>query len=262
MDLSAPIVVPIGDEPVIKTDIPFHQTPEDALKLDVYRPPRLAAGDDPCPVVLMVYGDTDPEVLRGARQWGQYRSWGSFLANHGFVAVVPDHRSHQVAGLRGAAEDVVSALEFVSEHGTSYGMDLNRIGVFGLSFGVPYQLWAVSQSRRRVRALVCYYGFMDLTGFEEYLHETSNVVNEFAAATRFEEDELFPPMLIVRAGRDFEGLNNTIDSFVRKSKRHGQDLTLVELDDAQHAFDVLDDNDASRDAIWHTLDWLKSQLVL
>lgn len=259
LDLSKPIVVPVGPEPRVEADVPFREIDEGSLLLDVYHP-TTPQGDGDCPAVVMAYGDTDPEQLRGARRWGQYRSWGTLLANEGFVAVVPDHRSYRVAGLRAAAEDVGAALEFVSEHGSRFGIDTDRTAVFGVSFGVVYQLWALRYSRADVRALVCYYGFMNLRGLEDELQEDTDAVAQFSAMDHLEAGQTFPPMLIAQAEKDFEGLNATIDSFVRVSALHGQELELVCVAEAGHAFDVLDETDASRDAIWRTLKFLRAHL--
>jgi dienelactone hydrolase len=257
LDFSKPIVAPVGEEVLVESDVPFDRS-ADELKLDVYRP--ASSDDDDAPGVLMVYGDTDPEELRHARQWGQYRSWGTVLANHGFVAVVPDHRSHRTVGLKAASEDVAAGLEFVGEHGSRFGIDTSRLAVFGISFGVAYQLWAIRHSSVPIRALVCYYGFMDLRGFEDALDEPTEAVAEFAAIDHFNSGEKYPPMLVVRAGKDFEGLNATIDSFNDAASLHGQELELLRLDDASHAFDVVDDAEASRGAIARTLEFFRAHL--
>jgi dienelactone hydrolase len=58
-----------------------------------------------------------------------------------------------------------------------------------------------------------------------------------------------PPLLVVRAGRDDPDLNGSIDGFVATAADRGLPVELVEVPDGHHAFDLLDDTDASRAAI-------------
>lgn len=259
MEVSRPIVVPVGPEPRVDSDVIFRDLGDAVLKLDVYRSREV--GDYLRPGVVLVYGDTDADRLRGARGWGQFRSWGTLLANEGFAAVVADHRSRFTAGLQGAAEDVAAALSFVRNRGTGFGIDTDRVAVFGISFGVPYQLWAVRNFGASIRGLVCYYGFMDLRGVENDLDEGPAEVAELSALKQVEDGETFPSMLIVRAGKDFEALNASIDSFREAAGSVDQELEVISIDEGQHAFDVLDDTDASRDAIWRTVDFLRARLA-
>ena len=58
-----------------------------------------------------------------------------------------------------------------------------------------------------------------------------------------------PPTLIVRAGKDSEMLNNGIAEFASKALSRNTPLTLLNLPEAQHGFDLFDDEDWSREAI-------------
>ena len=70
-----------------------------------------------------------------------------------------------------------------------------------------------------------------------------------------------PPLLVVRAGRDDPELNGDIDRFAAAAADRGLPVELVEVPDGHHAFDVLDDTDASRAAIRRVLGFLGERLA-
>jgi dienelactone hydrolase len=70
-----------------------------------------------------------------------------------------------------------------------------------------------------------------------------------------------PALLLVRAGQDRPELNASIDRFVATVRAGGLPMELVEHPEGHHAFDVLDDTDASRDAIRRVLEFLRRRLA-
>jgi acetyl esterase/lipase len=70
-----------------------------------------------------------------------------------------------------------------------------------------------------------------------------------------------PPFLLVRAGQDDPDLNQSIDEFSTAADAAGLPVELVELPDGHHAFDIVDDTDASRDAIRRVLSFLREHLT-
>ena len=74
-------------------------------------------------------------------------------------------------------------------------------------------------------------------------------------------DAALPPLLVVRAGRDRLALNRTIEEFVTAAEARRLPIELVDHPDGHHAFDVLDDTDASRDAIRRILAFLREHLT-
>ena len=101
-------------------------------------------------------------------------------------------------------------------------------------------------------------------GFEGAVAE----VGAALAAARDRASELgldpnaaLPPLLVVRAGRDRLALNRTIEEFVTAAEARRLPIELVDHPDGHHAFDVLDDTDASRDAIRRVLAFLREHLT-
>jgi acetyl esterase/lipase len=74
-------------------------------------------------------------------------------------------------------------------------------------------------------------------------------------------DPGLPPLLVVRAGRDRRKLNRTIDEFLATARAGGLPVELVDLPDAHHAFDTVDDTDPSRAAIRRVLGFLRRHVA-
>jgi acetyl esterase/lipase len=70
------------------------------------------------------------------------------------------------------------------------------------------------------------------------------------------------PLLVVRAGQDaMPSLNETIDLFLAEALTRNLPVTLVNHASTPHAFDVLDDSEASREVIRRILGFLRSHLA-
>jgi hypothetical protein len=68
------------------------------------------------------------------------------------------------------------------------------------------------------------------------------------------------PVLLVRAGLDRPPLNQSIGTFTANALAHNAPLTLLNYPGGHHGFDLIDDNDATREVIERTFQFLKSTL--
>jgi acetyl esterase/lipase len=69
------------------------------------------------------------------------------------------------------------------------------------------------------------------------------------------------PLFIVRAGQDgFPHLKETIDRFLAKALNRNLPIKFVNHADAPHAFDVMDDSEASREIIRRILAFMRFHL--
>jgi dienelactone hydrolase len=114
-----------------------------------------------------------------------------------------------------------------------------------------------------VRCAVCFYGMLDLRHLrgqipgsvsDEVLEDFSPICHLPAGSPRA------LPMLIVRAGRDRPVFNDAIDRFVAEAVQQGATVEFVTHPDGQHGFDVLDDNDRSREIVARTLAFMRWHL--
>ena len=69
-----------------------------------------------------------------------------------------------------------------------------------------------------------------------------------------------PPLLIVRAGLDDPDLNAGIDALVRVALERNLNVDILNHATGHHAFDMLDDNERSREIIRATLAFLQTHL--
>src|SRR2546423_2893000 len=146
------------DAVVVRTGIPFKETPDGPLTLDVY-----GSTSAPRATTLLVYGDGRPEFLRDARGWGVLRDHARHLGLRGIAAIAFDHRSSRAAGIREAAADVEDAIAFVRANANDLGVDPDRIALWTFSAGPPLAFHSVLRDRPAwIRALVAYYGILDL----------------------------------------------------------------------------------------------------
>jgi len=239
-DPAMPLVHPLPDpgRVEVRPGLGYASYGGRELAMDLYLP----AGRDPgarLPAVLLVHGEARPELLRGVLGWGQYQGWGRLLAGEGLAAVAFEHAAVAEAGFEAVAAQVGVALAAVRDRAGELGLDPERLAVAGFSAGVPLTAAVLGGSVVGVRcAALCYGPPGDL-----------------------EPDPGLPPLLLVRAGLDDPELNGGIDGFVAAAAGRGLPVELVEVPDGHHAFDVLDDTDASRAAIGRVVAFLRERLA-
>lgn len=222
-----------GASQVRVESVVYKAVPGRELRMDVYRPPK-GSGAASLPVVVFVNGVGDWPNGKPVRTWGQYTSWGRFLAASGFVAVTFDAR-----GDAENAEDVASAIAYLRDKGASMAIDPSRIALWACSANVRAALtYVMAAPPPPLRAAVLYYGAGDVTTVRADL-----------------------PVQLVRAGRDRPNMNEMLDRLAAQAVAADAPWTLVNVPNGHHAFDVLDDTDESRAAIRGTVAFLRDRLT-
>ncbi|RBP35681.1 acetyl esterase/lipase [Roseimicrobium gellanilyticum] len=108
-------------------DITYGKTPEQELKLDIYRP---KAGGDKLPACLLVHGGG---WVKGDKE--RFRPLAISLAEKGYVVANIEYRLGPVAKYPAAVQDCNLAVRFVRANASRFGIDPNRIGAWGGSAG-------------------------------------------------------------------------------------------------------------------------------
>jgi acetyl esterase/lipase len=240
-DPAMPVVHPLPDPDrvEVRRGLTYASYGGRELAMDLYRPAGREEGA-PLPAVLLVHGEAPPELLRGVLGWGQYQGWGRLLAGEGLAGVAFEHSAVAEAGFEVVVDQVGAALAAVRDRAGELGLDPGRLAVAGFSAGVPLSAAVLAAGRvDGVRCAALCYG----------------------PPGGLEPRPELPPLLVVRAGEDDPGLNGGIDRFVAAAADRGLPVELVEVPDGHHAFDVLDDTDASRAAIRRVLDFLGEHLA-
>lgn len=228
-------------------------------KADVYRP--AGAGDDPLAFVLFVAGDAPQPVMDGLLEWGQYRAWGEAVASRGLAAVVAEHAStDQLRRAPEVAAQIRDTLVALRAAARDLRLDASNVGVWTASGGASYGALAALTAEPPVRALVVYYGVLDVRGWAAHIGtldaEAATSVSAAALASTLSH---IPPTLLVTAGLDDPGINATAELFADAIAGKGE-VTQLHHPTGRHAFDILDPDETSADIIGATLDFLVDHL--
>jgi hypothetical protein len=197
------------------------------LLMDIYRPTKIA-GTARLPVIVFLNTFGIPR-----REDEMYTGWAKIATAHGFAAINSDSHSG------GLEQDFDLLLAYLAEHSTELHIDSNEVAVHAVSGNVSLAFPLVENLKRTaVKAAVMYYGLGDVSEFRADL-----------------------PVLLVRAGLDRPTLNQHIGTFAADALARNAPLTLLNYPGGHHGFDLIDDNDASREAIEQTFEFLKSKLT-
>ena len=190
--------------------------------MDVYRP--ASRGRARYPVLIF--------FSRGqgaARSQLHLTGWARAAASRGVAAVVPDLRAGS------EAKDFEALLAHVREHAATFGIDPEAIAVYAASGNVFTAFPLLEDPKQTtVKAAVMYYGAAPISEFRRDL-----------------------PVLVVRAGLDRPVLNQGITSLASLAVSQNAPLTLLNHPTGYHAFETLNDDDATRDVIAQTIEFVK-----
>lgn len=226
-----------------------------ALAFDLYLP-GVRSPEERSPVVFLVHGEAPIQSLKGA---GQFISIGETLASKGIAAVSFDRRK-RIDGvpIHEILSDIAACRDFVGEHAEEYGIDSGRTAVWGFSAGVPFALYSgLHHDPEGVRCLVCYYGFGDFASLDSLIGKESGE----AYPAMFSGGEKPVPVFAARAGRDSPLLNMSLDAFIGEAETRGFPVSAAEHPKGRHAFDIVDDNERSREILRETLSFLEAHLA-
>lgn len=250
--------VPGMDRVRIQRDLTFKEVDGITLLADVYRPPSSKT----VPAVILVAGTGPWEVLRAIKDFGVYRSYGELLAASGLGAVTFNHRSPDI-GLPPVAEDVDDLIEWVRNHAGDFGLDPDRLAVWTFSGGPPFGFRTVLRDRPAfVRCLLSFYGVLDYRHVAEQMgFGPSQDPAVFSPAALLDSGEgTLPPIFVAKAGIDQPWIKESNDRFIAESLRLDLTLDVMTHPEGRHSFDILDDDDRSREIIRRAIEFLREHV--
>ena len=220
------------EQATVDTGLVFLRARDRSLRFDLYKPPpAVAKAAGPLPVVVFANGVGGNETA--LRDWAIYRSWGRLVAVTGMAAVTHDSRPAT------AVADIDSLVRHLRANAGKLGIDPENIAIWACSANVrPGSAYALDPAHSWVKCAVFYYGIIDTTVTRSDL-----------------------PMLVARAGLDGGWINFPLTAFIQRSVERNATITVLNLPNAHHAFDLVDDDDASRDAVRATLAFLQRNLT-
>ena len=206
--------------------------------LDLYLP-----ATTPAPAVLMVHGGPVPadRPVRPPR-WPAFQGYGALLAQAGLVGVMVEHGFVDDDSLPRARDDVRAAL---ADLRANPQVAADRVGPWFFSMGgllMGSFLDPVPDGVVAVAGTYPYLADPDLDGTD--LTQAVDVAATSAV-----------PLLLVRPEHDFDWIVPGTDDLLARCSAAGRRLDVIDVPGAHHAFETVDDTDASRDAIGRSIAW-------
>lgn len=211
---------------VVTRDVQYGTLDTATLRMDVYRPANVSA---PAPALIFFNQAVGPQ-----RANDFYVGWARAAASKGLVAIVPDlHGGEQ------SAQDFQRLITHLSERAGNYGIDRDAIAVYAGSGNVFTAFPIVEDPKQTmVKAAAMFYGTGPVKEFRRDL-----------------------PVLYVRAGLDRPAVNGTatsgITALAAVAIAQNAPITVLNHPIGHHAFEMIDDDAATRDVIERTIDFVK-----
>jgi dienelactone hydrolase len=211
---------------------------------DIYLPAEQTAA----PVTILVHGGPMREQpVAPPRQWPVFRGYAAALVGRGIAAAMFDHALLRSLDYAAAAAQLAGAIDAARAHPS---IDADRVALWFFSGGGPLASEALRNPPSWLRTVLLSYPLLrplgDVAGFSPE--------SELSAAGRL-------PIVLTRVGLEFADLAAAQNDFVGAALSQGINLTVIEVPNAHHAFDVADDTDESRRALEQALDFVKERLA-
>ncbi|MBL7961844.1 hypothetical protein JNL27_16550 [bacterium] len=216
------------DKVDIRKNVVYKTDNDTALVLEVYYPPSFDKKNK-LPVVIFNNGVGSLDLLN----WRAYTDWAKLIAVNGLIAINYQSRHGR------AYQDTEDLIAYVRAHADDLKIDADRIGLWTCSANVTVGLPVMMQpDRTYIKCGVVYYGSAQLESMRTDL-----------------------PILYVRSGLDGAIINTGIERTIRHMVEVECDLTYIQYAEGQHAFDILDDTDRSRQIIRQTIEFFTYNLT-
>lgn len=257
--VKSPTVLKISgmDTVRVQRNVVYSSPDGQPQKADIYTPAGAKSGQK-FPVIVFISGASE------AKDWMFFQSYGRLAAAQGFVGVPYDKRYPRgPAGLNTGMIDTLALLEFLRAHASDYNIDAERIVIWCYSAGGGLGTPFLRGDKAGVRAVVNYYGVSDYAPFmDDATAEQRERARAVSAATIVEQTDAakIPPLFVARAGLDSPKLNEGIDRLAAAVLKKNVYATIVNYPDGQHAFDVFDDKERSREIMRETFAWIRDQV--
>jgi dienelactone hydrolase len=206
----------------VTKNVTYGQSGTVTLRMDVYRPS--GAGTRVGPALIFFNRATGAD-----RSQAFYEAWARAAASRGVVAVLPDLRDGTQAA------DFQALMTHLAARGAQVGVDPDAIAVYAGSGNVYTALPIVEDPKQTaIKAAVMYYGTAPIAEFRRDL-----------------------PLLYVRAGLDRPDVNRNITALASLAVSQNAPVTLLNHASGYHAFEMFNDDEATRDVMEQTIAFVR-----
>ena len=242
------------------TNINFATPAGVPLNMEVYQPAKVGK----YPAIVFMYGGSwqsgNPSVKP---------EFNKYMAARGYTVFAIDYRHAPKYKFPAQLDDVNSALNFIRSHADEYEADTDKMVLFGRSAGAHLAMLAAYQDEPGIRAVVNYYGPVNLTqGYNEppvpdpinvravlkaflggspqqlpMLYRTASPINYIA-------DNL-PPTLLIYGSRDHV-VEARFGRQIYEKLRDKNKAILLEIPWAEHSFDSIFNGVSNQLALYYT----------
>ena len=150
--------LPGMDKVIVKKNIPYLNSSDSILKMDIYYPPNFDFKSK-IPTIIVIYGFTDiaAKKLIGQqfRSWIAYTSWCKIIAASGMAAIVYE------------TVDIRSLEKYLQSNQDKLMIDIDRIGAYVCSGHTPTVVNHILNSLNNIfKCMAIYYGMILTQDFE------------------------------------------------------------------------------------------------
>lgn len=255
------LTIPGMEELEVRRGLTYTRSGGRDYKLDLYLSDD--ASRQAVPVIVVVHGLLPPAQAPFVRDWPVFSGQARWIAAQDYAVAVPElgspatgpGREQWFAGVPDLRKRLEAALAFLRREAATHGLDMDKVCLLVLSGG---GLWGLAPALKKqpaagLRCVAAWYPLLDAPALPPGTRP--------ADALRAADAKKLPPLLLVRAGRDAPDLNAALDAFAKDARERGAPLTLEELPEAHHAFDVVDDVERSREAMRRTVLFFEQHLL-
>lgn len=224
------------------------------LNLDVYVPADIAR-DTQIPGVIFIHGGPIQPDMQQPKDWQFFNSYGRLMAASGLIGVTFNHRYHSVTHLEKSSKDIRDAVSYIQDHSSSFNLDPHRLCAWIFS-GAGRLLYTVLDNQD-IKCIILYYPVLSVESLSEAMRQT------FSPVPYFKKDAFTGvPLFFARAGLERPRYLKSVDLFIQKALEANICFNLANHPHGQHGFDILDDNDRSRQIIAQTIEFIKTNLMV
>jgi len=249
--------VPNMDKVVVHSNLLYKTAGGLPLQADVYLP-QGTTSNAALPAIIFVLGDASPAVLRNAKDWEFFHSYGRLAAASGFAGITFNHRSSEdftnLPEVRGDIEDLV---RYVRTYAPALLVNKDKLCLWFFSGSGPHLSVGMGTNAEFVRCVVAYYPALAV----QPSAVSAALAVEYSSIEQIKRHApRVPPMLLAKAGLDAPFLNRLIDLFRDQAKASNLPLEFLEHPKGRHAFDILDDDNTSREILRRTMSFIERHL--